>query len=310
VSAARTARRLVRAYPRCWRARYGEELAALVVDMCDGRRVSWRARADVIAAGGRERLRTSGLSPEGSPAQRARGGASLVLWAWALFVFAGGVVQKSSEHWQQALPTGSHELATIAFDVLIGVAIAAGVLVLAGIAVALPSTARLISGRGWEAVRSSVLRALIVTAVMIAGLVALVLWAHGLSGHQRNGGDAVYGTAVMLWALVALGGLLTWTSVAVRIEQRARVRAGIIRIQGSLAVAVTAGMIVMALATAVWWAAVAVQAPAALTGSNAARGSAAVPQLILAMIVMLTACALASRGARLTTRALPCLRRD
>jgi thiamine transporter ThiT len=66
-------------------------------------------------------------------------------------------------------------------------------------------------------------------------------------------------------------------------------------------------MIVMALATAVWWAAVAVQAPAALTGSNAARGSAAVPQLIVAMIVMLTACALASRGARVTTRALPCL---
>lgn len=305
MSAARTAHRLVHAYPGWWRARYGKELEALVVDMSGGRRVSWRTRADVITAGGRERLRRSGVGPERSPEERARGGASLVLWAWALFVFAGAVVQKSSEHWQQALPAGGHQLATVAFDVLIEAAIAVAALVLAGIAVALPSTARLIGGGGWETVRSSVLRAALLTAVVIAALLGLVLWAHGLSGHQRNGGDAVYGAAVVLWALLALGCLLAWTSAAVKIERRASLRVGTLRLQGWLAVVVAAGMIVMAVATAVWWTAVAVQAPAALTGSHAGSGSAAVPQLIAAMVVMLAACAAAASGARRVRRALP-----
>ena len=86
---------------------------------------------------------------------------------------------------------------------------------------------------------------------------------------------------------------------------RQPLRAGALRLQGWLAVAVTAGMIVIALATAVWWAAVAVKAPAALTGSPAGSGSAAVPQLIVAMVVMLAACAVAGRGARRVARALP-----
>jgi hypothetical protein len=308
MSASRTARRLVRCYPGWWRTRYGAELEALVVDMSDGRRVPWRTRADVIAAGGRERLHAWGLSPDGSPGERAKGGTSLVLWAWALFVFAGGVVQKSSEHWQQALP-GSHALATIAFAVLIGVAFVAGLLVVAGIAAALPGTARWMCDGGWGMVRAPVLRAARTTMVVITALLGLVVWAHGLNAHQRNGGDAVYGVAVVLWALLGLGSLLAWTSVAVRIERRANLRAGILRLQGYLAIAVTVGMVTMALATAVWWIAVAGQAPSALTGPSSAGGSAAVPQLIVAMVVMLSACAIAARGARLTARALPDLGR-
>ncbi len=309
MSASRTARRLARCYPASWRARYGAELEALVVDMSGGGRVSWRTRADVIAAGGRERLRVWGLSPDGSPGARARGGASLVLWGWALFVFAGGVVQKTSEHWQQALPGGAHPLATIAFAVLIGVAIVAGVLVVAGIAAALPGTVRLIRDGEGRMVCGSVLPAALATVVVTAGLVGVALWAHRLNAHQRNGGDVAYGVAVTLWALLAVGSLLAWTSAAVKIERHANLRVGILRLQGYLAVAVTVGMVTMAVATAVWWSAVALQAPAALTGSDAAQGSAAVPQLIGAMVVMLTACMIGISGARRTLRALPALGR-
>ena len=152
MSAARTAHRLAHAYPRWWRARYGKELEALIVDMSGGRWVSWRTRTDVIVAGGRERLRTSGQSPERS--DQVRGGASLVLWAWALFVFA----RRRGPEELRALAAGAAgrtpPLATVAFDVVIEAAIAVGALVIAGIAVALPGTARLVGGGGWAAVRS------------------------------------------------------------------------------------------------------------------------------------------------------------
>src|ERR1700744_6218521 len=186
MTASRTAARLLSCFPRSWRARYGEELQALVVDMSDGERVPWRTRADLMRAGGREHLRAAGLQNDGTPDSRVRGGASLALWAWAFFVFAGAIVQKTSEHWQQSLPE-SHPLVTIAFDVLIGTAALASALVLAGIVVASPSLVRLLRAGGWCRINRSIRTAAMATVTVIAATAGLVLWALRLTAHQRAG---------------------------------------------------------------------------------------------------------------------------
>ena len=308
MSAPRTASRLLCFYPPRWRARYGEELEALVVDMSDGRRVPWRTRADVIWAGGRERLRAAGFSGHGTPDAGARAGASLVLWAWALFVFAGATVAKASEHWQQALPSGGHTVATTAFDVLIGAAVSASALVLVGIALAAPGLQALIREGGWAGLRRRIRAAGVATLVLVAATVGLKLWAGGLSPHQRAGADTAYALAFTGWALLALGVLLAWTSAAVRTERQLRLRDRFLRAQVRLATGVATAMAAMTVATAVWWVAVAERAPAALTGSRDAHVSAAVPQLVLATILMLLATALAGLGARRANRCLPALR--
>lgn len=307
MNASRTAARLLRCYPAPWRLRYGDELRALIVDMSDGGPVPWRTRADVIRAGGRERLRGLGLSGDGNPDVRVRGGASLVLWAWTLFAFAGAIVQKTSEHWQQAIPSRGHAGPSAAFAALTVVAVAAAVLVLAGIAVALPSLIRLVRDDGWPRIRRQVRIAGAATLILLGATIGVVIWAHGLTGHQRDGADTAYAAVIAVWALLGLGTLLAWTAAAVQAERCLDLPTRTLKAQAGLAIAVAVAMGAMAAATAVWWIAVAVRAPSALTGSHSVTASAAVPQLIVAMVLMLLSAGAGAVGARQAIRALPAL---
>jgi hypothetical protein len=303
MKSARTAGRLMRFYPPSWRARYGEELEALILDMSAGRRVPWHVRADVAGAGGRERLRGLGLAGDGSPQARARGGAALVLWAWALFVLAGAIVQRTSEHWDTALP-GAHALASRAFDGLLGVAVVASVLVLVGIGLALGALLRFLRDGGWPQIRRTVIVAGLMTALLVAATIGLVVWAHGLTARDRQGHDTAYAIAFLAWAALCAGTLVSWTAAATRTAACLSLRDVTLRFQTWLAVSVSVAMAVMAAATAVWWISVANVAPAALTGSSAGHASALVPQLVVAMALMVVATAVGAAGARRAGRAL------
>lgn len=303
MSPARTAARLVRLYPVGWRARYGDELQTLILDMSSPRRVPWRIRADVAGAGGRERLRAAGLG-DGSPGGRVRAGAGLVLWAWALFVLAGAILQRTSEHWDSALP-GDHLVPTAAFDVLIGAAIATSFLVLTGIALTLPALSRLLREGGWARIRRAVLPAGLLTVITIAATVALIGWAHGLTAADRAGHDGVYVAGFLAWAVLGGATLGAWTSAATRTAACLALGRGILRLEARLATAVAAAMVVMAAATAVWWVSVGTVAPTDLTGSSGPRASALVPGVVVAMVLMLAAVGLGGTGARRATGALP-----
>jgi hypothetical protein len=309
MSPARTAARLLRLYPASWRVRYGDELETLILDMSGSERVPWRIRADVAVAGGRERLRAAGLGGD-SPDARVRGGACLVLWAWALFVVAGAIVQKTSEHWQQALPTGGHTAATLAFGSLIGVAIVAAVLVVAGIALTVPALMRFVRAGGWARIRRHVTRAVAITVILVTATIGLVAWAHGLTPRDRQGHDTSYALLATAWALLAAGALGAWCNAATRTATHLHLRPATLRVEARLATAVAAALGVMAAATAVWWVSVATVAPIALTGSLGTHGSAFVPQLVVAMALMVTAVGLGGVGARRATRALPGLADD
>jgi hypothetical protein len=309
MKASRTIDRLLWCYPAPWRARYGDELEALILDMSDGRRVPWRVRADVLGAGLRERLHASGLSGDGPARSRVRAGVVLVMWAWALFVLGGAVLGKSTEHWQSAMPTGSgHTLATAAFSTVLVGAVGAALLVLAGIGAALPDVLSFLRGGGWRHMRAPVLTAVGLTVAMVAATLGLAAWAHGLTPAARNGHDTAYAIAFLAWAALCAGTLFTWTAAAALTARHLGLATWILRVQARLAAAATAAMGLIAAATAVWWVTVAQASPAALTGGpDVGRQSALVPQLVVAMVIMLCATALGAVGARRAARALPAL---
>jgi hypothetical protein len=300
MSADRTGRRLLRLYPEGWRARYGDELEALIVDASGGGRVPWRTRLDVARSAASERLAAAGLGDGGTAGERVRGGVLLVLCAWALFVAGGLVVQKTSEHWQAATPAADRALPSAAFGVLAGAAACASLLVVAGAALALPSLLGFLRQGGWPQIRSRVIAATVVTDVAVVATIGLVAWASTLSAHERNGGDAAYAVAFVAWALLVLACLATWTHAAVTTARRLRLPDATLRAETWIAAAVTLAMVAMTVAAFVWWAALAGAAPWFLSGRPAGVSGATVA-------LMLTAAALAAAGTRQAVRALPAL---
>ena len=295
---------LLALYPAAWRRRYGDELDALILDMhADGRNTGWRVHADVLRAAARERLRGG---HRGEPSRRIRGGASLVLWAWAVFVLAGAIVAKTSEHWQGSLSGRPASIAKVAFAGLTVAAVTAAVLVAAGIALTLPAAMRFLREGGWSRIRSRTLIAAALTAAAVAATIALVAWAHRLTVLDRNGHDHLYAGAFLCWAALVAAMVLAWTAVATAIARGLRCGRAVLRAQALLATAVTILMTVMTVATAAWWAIVAHSSPAALTGgSAAAQASAIVPQLVVAGSLMLIATMIAAVGAARADTALP-----
>ena len=292
MSVDRSAERLLQWYPASWRARYGEELGGLIVDMSDGGRLSWRLRADVAAAGAHQRLRGTRV---GDP----RGGGRIVLWAWAIFILAGMVVAKTSEHWQSALPRGSHPVASVAFATLTVLAAATAVLVLAGIALALPSLVTFLRSGGWRQIRRWVLTAAALTTGLVAATAALVAWAHGLTPRARNGHDALYGVAFLAWAALAASTLLAWTKAATATADRLSLSPTTLQLHAHSTRVIAGAMALMTAATVTWWVAVAIASPGALTGLPATpHASPVVPALILAAVLMTMATALGAAGAR------------
>jgi hypothetical protein len=290
----RQARRLLLLYPRAWRARYGEELIALLSQIGEGGQIPSRMRRDVVRAGLHERVRASGFGSGVPPAARARSGALLVLCAWMLFAVAGVRVQKFSEHWQGATPQSARGVPAIAFHVLEGAAALGGVLVLAGIALAL---AYLRSG-GWLVVRRAVVRASALTAVAIGATAALAVWAQQLDTAQRNGASSAYSGAFVLCALLLVGALAAWTTVAVSLARALELSSRVLRIEALLAGAVCVSMLAMTLATATWWGALGRVAPWVLHGAaDGSRSSSFALSLFVPSALMAVATCLAAFGA-------------
>jgi len=308
VRGSRTIEWLLRCYPPAWRARYGEELEALIVDMTGGR-VPWRMRLDVIRSGASERLRAAGFDPGDPPAERARAGAVLVMWAWALFILGGAIVAKSTEHWQSAMPSGAgRAAASAAFTVLFWAAAFTGLVVLAGIVAALPSMARMLRDGGWRAIRARIIVAVSLTVALVSATIAMAAWAHGLAPRLRNGHDAAYGAAFLAWAVLSAATLLAWTSAAGRTAFRLRLPGPVLRLQALLACVAEGGMAVVAAATIAWWALVAESSPGALVGGpTSGRAPVIVPSLTLALALMLGATALGALGARRAAGAVAAL---
>ncbi len=159
----------LRWYPQSWRARYADELVTLLDDEY-GASLPPQVRISLVTGGLRQRARQSGLTGDSAPAPDAvRAGALVVLVAWTIFVIAGASLAKFSEHFDEALPhdTGAHRVPDLAFTVLQTAAGVAGVLVIAGALLAVPTFVRFLRAGGWGSVRGHFSRALACTALTV-----------------------------------------------------------------------------------------------------------------------------------------------
>ncbi|HEX4526495.1 MAG TPA: hypothetical protein VH108_07110 [Gaiellaceae bacterium] len=281
---------LLRAYPRAWRERYGDELAHLIEADSGGGRIALRVKLDVIGAGLIQRLRSSGLAGDEVPPEgRIRAGVLLVLSSWAAFVVAGLAFAKTAEHWQALTPRPDRGTPAAAYDAVVLAAGLGTLLVLLGLVlVAGPLHAFLRDG-GWQMIHRPLLRALASTGLTFVVLVAVVVWAHRLTDAERNGGNRLYGVAFVALAVCGVGSIALWTHAAVATaRQLALTRASLYR-ETFLAAATTLAMAVMTVAAAIWWAFV--------YGASPVR-------MVAMTLVMLGATALAATGTVRSVRAL------
>ncbi len=272
--------RLLHAYPRAWRERYGEELAGVIeAESADGR-ISWRVKLDVIGAGLAQRARSSGLAGDEVPPEgRIRTGVLLVLSSWAAFVVAGIAFAKSVEH------VGSGAAYT-------GMQVAAGIGTLAvvfGIAFVARPLSDFLRAGGWQTIHRPVLRAIGATGLTVVTFVPLVVWAHRLTYPQRNGSDGLYAGAFLVVAALAVASIGLWTHAALVTARRLELTRALLAGEALLAAVTTLAMATMTVAATVWWARV--------DGGPLVR-------MVLLTLVMAVATALATAGSFRSLRAV------
>jgi len=289
----------LRWYPPSWRARYGDELIALLDDEYGGH-LPPLVHLGLVTGGLRQRARQSGLTGDSAPAaDGVRAGALVVLAAWVAFVIAGASFAKFSEHFDQGLPhsMSAHRLPDLAFTVLQSVAGVASILVVVGAFLAVPAFVRYLRSGGWPSVRGHFQRALVCTGLTVAVTAPVLVWAHHLTPHQRNGGLHLYGALFFIWAALIVTTLTLWTVVAVSAGRRVVFSKAILTAEAILAVVVAVAMVVMVGATAVWWGAMAKDAPAFLNaGPGGVPGSPWDAWLVATVALMVIAMGTAAVG--------------
>ncbi|HEX3459356.1 MAG TPA: hypothetical protein VHT49_00510 [Acidimicrobiales bacterium] len=282
---------MLRWYPSGWRARYGDEFAAMVEDDLGGRPPTLRYRSSIARSGLKERLRGAGLVGDSvPPSERVRGGAFTVLCAFALFVIPGAGFAKISEHWDQSIPGGHRHVLAVSFNLLASLAGACGVAVMLGAAAVLPTFLRFLRDGGWTAIRRRVLWAVASTLATGAVTGGLAIWARHLTYHQRNTGFGWYQLLFTAFVILFAATIATWSAAAISATRCLRLGGVQIKATGSLAVAVAVCMPIMTAAAAVWWASMATTAPWFLAGT--APGSSPSPvaaNLLIVLIVMIIA---------------------
>ena len=116
------AARLLRCYPRAWRARYGEEFTELLLADLAERPRSPARTADVIRGGIVARLTDAGLcgiAPDDTERAGQRARASLASLACCAAVFlglAGAIWSQLTIGWQWSAPDATAAVATVVID--------------------------------------------------------------------------------------------------------------------------------------------------------------------------------------------------
>lgn len=278
----RTAQRWLRCYPATWRARYGEELADLILATSAAGKVPWSTRLDMLRSGGGERLRSFGIGRGSAPNARVRTGALITLCGFAVFLVGAAVFQRFAENWKEL---AGHSGVIAAHDAIIAITVLAplaALAVLCGIVLALPAAARLLLRERWHVARVQLRWAVRLTVAAFASLALVAIWAHGLSASQRNGHDTAYEIGFSAMAVLYVVCLAAWTFAAISIAARIELGRTLGRAQASLATFVALAMLAITAAVGVWWATLASKVPWVLHGIGfQGPASPVTPQLLL-----------------------------
>ena len=255
-------------YPRRWRDRYGDELAALMEDMAGGETPTLRFKVSIALAGLREHIYGSGLFGDRAP---RRIESELVRFSFCAPGPPSCWPELASPKLPSTLPkpcrSASRPFAQGAFDVVAALGVVGAILVMLGAMAAIPAFARFIRGGGWSTVRGHVLRAVALTLLSVGAVIPLSFWAHHLNELQRNGADPAYSGVLVIWAVLVAATLAQWTAAGVAATRRVDLPRGVLRLEAALAVALAGAMAAMTVAAGLWWGSMAQNAPWFLQGT-------------------------------------------
>lgn len=288
---------MIRWYPASWRARYGEELTTLLHDAHGTANVPLGVRLSLARRGSIERARASGLlgnSLDGPNLTRA--GSLIVLWAWTLFMVAGAIVAKFAEHWESAVPAAHRSLPRVAFGVVQLAGGLGGLIVVMAAGILIPGFVELLRAGKWPEIRRPVLRSMATGAIAILATVAIVIWSHHLSPHQRNGGFFFHGLLFVLWGLTIVTALFMATAAATTVAHQTSLSRRVLRLFGTMATTLTVLMLGVAVGTIIWWTVLADYAPRFLGSGLLATSNVFPLPLVAAVLLMFAGLTVASVG--------------
>ena len=140
-------------------------------------------------------------------------------------------------------------------------------------------------------VRGHLRRALTCTVLTIAVTVPLVAWANHLPSHQPNDGIHWDGVMFLVWSALIVLTLTSWTVVAVAAGRRIQLSKAMLTTEAILAASVAVAMVTMVVATAVWWGAMATDAPTFLNASPAGLPGSSWDILLIATVALMAVAA-------------------
>jgi hypothetical protein len=301
---------MVRWYPPQWRARFGDEMAALLEDTHGMSAVPLRDRISLAKSGSMERVREAGLIGDSTgPDERIRAGSLLVLCGWSLFIVAGGIFAKFTEHWGAVTPKVDRLLLNDGYNAVRLAGEVGMALVLAAAFVVLPAFIRLVRGGGWARIKRPILRAALTGSATVAITAGGIVWAHQLSYHDRNGGSVPYEVVFLIWGLAVVASIATSTAAAVCVTRIVNLSERTLRGLSGISIAVTLMMAVTIVGMVTWWGTEAIYAPQFLrngfgNGIVVTSGTAP-PALVSAGVLMVLGLAIAAFGALHAARSLP-----
>ena len=295
-------RALLSLYPRRWRARYGAEFAALLVDMAGPAR--WPARACLIAdaAAGALDARLTALGGSAMP-DRIRRSMATVACAVVVFIIAGAGFQKMTEYSDFRAAAHEHAAIAVSFNILRIAAILAGVAVLAGaLPVAWSAIRQAVAARRTDLIRPMVIG----PAAVIGWLVIVAIIARSVRHPQVHSAANIAAVAAVALLGAAAAAVCAWSAVA--IVRRADLAPGLLRTEVVPMAVLTACMAVVTGADISWGLALRAADGALFRSDNGLLATAVPPSwaggvIVLAAVTAVTAAATVRAARTLRTPA-------
>lgn len=286
-------------YPRPWRDRYQDEFAGLLGDLlaCSPRRARFRLIANAAFGAADAHLNIGGGRPM---TDRIRGSLGVMICALVVFAIAGSGFQKMTEYSDFTAAASQHPSIGTSFNVLRGVAIAAGIIV---IAAAIPLVWTILR-QALSSRRFDLLLRLVVPPVAIGAWIGIIKLIQAVS-PQPQGGLDVAGAAWAISLGAVAAALCAWATVSVL--RRADLPDRLVRAEVIPMIAVVACMAVVTVTDLSWGLAVRASDSELFHSANGLLDTGVLPSWIAGLVVLAGATIIAGRA---TARAAGQLRAD
>jgi hypothetical protein len=285
-----TRRWLLRLYPPAWRARYGDEFAALL----DLAPLSLWAVLDILlgALDARLCIRSWRLAAMTTLTQRLRRSEIVIFSSYIAFVVAGSAFAKITEYDDFHDATRHYPLIGGAFATLVVAAwVALAAVVIGGAPLALAAARSALATRRW-----STLALLAVPALALGALYGFVLLLTQVIGPAIHAGpgatDANYHLGIALGIFFLLCALASTAAVARAIAQ-SEIAPGLYRFARIPAAVAVLAMVVVTGALLVWGLALRADVPSLFNGNDGLQASNTAANWLVQLAVMALATAVA-----------------